>query len=217
MPDAAVAEAAERLPADPAPHSAVVHTSGLLPLRALAGAGDRGWAVGGFHPLRPFPAPQPPPALHGVTFGVDASTPELLDELMALAARLGGRARRVTDAARPLYHAAAVLGSNYVVALAAEAADALEQVGWSRGEAVTALLPLLRGAVDSLEQDGLPAALTGPIRRGDAAAVRAHLAALERIAHASVYRILGSAALQLARDAGLDEEAARRIQEALTG
>ena len=123
----------------------------------------------------------------------------------------------MTDPERPLYHAAAVLGSNYAVALAAEAANALEQIGWTRGEALSALLPLLRGAVDSLAADGLPAALTGPIRRGDAAAVREHLQALDGIARVLVCRILGLTAFRVARGAGLDEEAARRIQEALTG
>ena len=217
VPESAVPEMAQRLPADPAPGSATVHTSGLLPLTSLDAARGRGWAVGAFHPLLPFPSAQPPAAFHGVTFGVDASTPELLAALEAVARQLGGHARRVTDAQRPLYHAAAVLASNYVVALAAEAARVLEAAGWTPAEALAALLPLLRGAVESLRAEGLPAALTGPIRRGDAAAVEAHLDALSGISRARVYRILGSAALQIAREAGLDDEAARRIQEALTG
>ena len=217
VPDTAVPETAARLPDHPAPGSAAVHTSGLLPLTALASAQAAGWEAGAFHPLRPFPGPQPPEAFHGITFGVDASTPALLEHLRTLAARLGGVARSVSDAQRPLYHAAAVLGSNDVVALAAAASETLEQIGWSRPDALAALLPLLRGAVESLAADGLPAALTGPVRRGDVQAVRAHLLALRGSAREVAYRILGLAALRLAREAGLNEEAAEQIQEALTG
>lgn len=217
MPDAAVTDLAGHLPANPPAGSAAVHTSGLLGLAALAAARDRGWATGAFHPLRPFPSPQPPAAFQGITIAVDASGPDLLQQLTELAGRLGAHARRVTDDQRSLYHAAAVLGSNYAVALAAEASGALEEIGWTRDEALAALLPLLRGAVDSLQADGLPQALTGPIRRGDDRAVRAHLHALSGSSRARVYRILGLAALQVAREGGLDEEAARQIEEALTG
>lgn len=217
MPDATIAELAARLPADPPAGSAVAHTSGALTLDALGAARGRGWQVGAFHPLRPFPGWQPQSAFRGITIAVDASSPELLSRLEGLARDLGATPHRVDDADRAVYHAAAVMGSNYLVALTAEAVALLEQIGWSRADSLAAISALMRASFDGVESEGLPGALTGPIRRGDAATVRRHLEALDGTSHARVYRILGLAALRLAREGGLDEEAARQIEEALTG
>lgn len=202
--------------------AAVLHVSGALGLAPLEPARARGWLVGSFHPLQSFPAEREAAAFKGITVAVDGSAPGLIADLERLAADLGGRPKRVPDADRSLYHAAAVLGSNYVVALVGVAAAILAKAGWTRDEAVAALVPLLRGVADNLEESGLPAALTGPVARGDVDTVRRHLEAVEGAEsaprlHARVYRIVGLAALELAREAGLDETAARRIEEALTG
>jgi predicted short-subunit dehydrogenase-like oxidoreductase (DUF2520 family) len=71
----------------------------------------------------------------------------------------------------------------------------------------------LRGTVANLER-GPAAALTGPIRRGDVATVRRHLAALAP-EEQSLYRELGRVALRLAREAGLADEAAEAVERAL--
>jgi len=60
-------------------------------------------------------------------------------------------------------------------------------------------------------------ALTGPIVRGDAATVRAHLTALGN-GHTQVtglYRAVGLSTLELARQRGLPESRARAIEELL--
>lgn len=196
--------------------AALVHLSGASTLEALVPAARRG----SLHPLQSFPSPKPPEHFHGITAAVDASDPELLAELEAVARRLGATPRRVTDAQRLLYHAAAVLAGNDLVALAATAVAVLESLGWEPEQALAALLPLQRGTLENLERDGLPDALIGPVRRGDHATVARQLAALRAApgleSPADVYRILGQKALDLARRAGLDEEAGRRISEALT-
>jgi predicted short-subunit dehydrogenase-like oxidoreductase (DUF2520 family) len=215
VPDPAVAEVAAALP-PAASGSAAVHLSGALGLTPLRAARQRGWRAGSLHPLQSFAAERDPDAFRGIAIAVDASDPELLSTLEDLALALGGTPHHVADAARARYHAAAVLASNYVVALVAVAADLLVEVGWGREAATAALAPLVRGVADNLAIEGLPAALTGPIARGDAETVRWHLAGLAD-RHARVYRIVGLAALDLAREAGLDEQAARRIEEALTG
>ena len=95
----------------------------------------------------------------------------------------------------PAYHAAAALASNALVALASVAAQVS---GLSDG--LKALLPLLYGAVDNLDRLGLPAALTGPIERGDISTVEAHLQALQHNPTAlSVYAALGKATADVAR------------------
>ena len=72
---------------------------------------------------------------------------------------------------------------------------------------VLAQEPLHRGPV---------AALTGPVRRGDVNTVERHLAALQGAPVADLYRMLGSIALEIAVEAGLEPAPAERMHRALT-
>jgi predicted short-subunit dehydrogenase-like oxidoreductase (DUF2520 family) len=132
-----------------------------------------------------------------------------------IVAALDGRALVISPHSRPLYHAAAVLASNALVALAAAAARMLEEAGVAGDDALPALLPLMRGTLDNIEQLGARPALTGPIARGDVDTVRLHLARLspgDRV----LYCGLGLELLRLAREAGLDDARAEEIESLLT-
>ena len=220
MPDPAIGPLAAELAALPLPEgAAVIHLSGALGLAPLAAVADAGAAVGSFHPLQSFPVVREPAHFRGALIAVDASNARLLGELTRLARDLGARPRRVPPEQRTLYHAAAVMGSNYLVALCAQATEVLVRAGWSRPDALAALLPLMGGVLTNLGSAGLPDALIGPIRRGDPETVSRQLLELRATGAgtpAEVYRVLGVAALELAREAGLDPESARRIEEALS-
>jgi predicted short-subunit dehydrogenase-like oxidoreductase (DUF2520 family) len=109
----------------------------------------------------------------------------------------------VREDARILYHAALAHAGNHIVAVVADALDALraalrgsELLGQQSvddqpgGIAERIIGPLARAALENTLQRG-QAALTGPVARGDAAAVAGHLAALNgvgpELAHA--YRV----------------------------
>ena len=202
---------------------AFVHCSGVLGLGALEPLGAR-HATGSFHPLQSFPKPRAPEAFRGSAVAIDASTEGLRRRLSRLARDLGARPRRVGEADRVVYHAAAVFASNYLVALAGQAVDLLEQIGWSEREAVDALVPLMEGVLAEVALRGPSAALTGPIRRGDVETVTRHLEALAGLDSGAppgrrsqdLYRMLGQIALEIARREGLDPAAAERIDRALT-
>jgi predicted short-subunit dehydrogenase-like oxidoreductase (DUF2520 family) len=228
VPDDAVPGVAARLAAagqDIPGTVAFVHTSGALELGALAPLRAR-HPVGSFHPLRSFPEPGPPDRFRGIVIAVDASSALLRRALERLARDLGGRPRRVDDSQRALYHAAAVFASNYVVALLGEAAGLLEASGWTEAEAIQGLVPLAEGAVANVRKRGSTAALTGPVRRGDAETVRRHLVALAELdarpgrqsgpRPGDLYRMLGQVALEIARQAGLEPVAAEQTRRALT-
>lgn len=146
--------------------------------------------------------------------------------LRALARSIGARPKHVGDAERVLYHASAVFASNFLDVVLREAVLLLEAAGWSEKEATAGLLPLVEGALDNVRRLGVVAALTGPLRRGDVETVRRHLAALHDLDRRSippqkppleaVYRMLGTIALEVATQAGLDPAAARRMSRALT-
>jgi predicted short-subunit dehydrogenase-like oxidoreductase (DUF2520 family) len=225
VPDDAVAAVAAKLAGgDGIPASvSFVHASGALELGVLAPLRARN-QVGSFHPLRSFPEPGPPEAFRGIVIGVDASSEVLRRVLNRLARDLGAKPKRVEDAQRAIYHAAAVFASNYVVALLAEAVGLLERSGWTEQEAVQGLVPLAEGALANVRKRGPVAALTGPIRRGDAKTVARHLVALAELPAAGsggrrktdLYRMLGNVALEIAQQAGLKPAAAEQTRRALT-
>jgi predicted short-subunit dehydrogenase-like oxidoreductase (DUF2520 family) len=94
-----------------------------------------------------------------------------------------------------------VLASNYTVVLAALATTLLQHAGMTEDASLDALFPLLRSTLANLQDVGLPAALTGPLVRGDIGTVADHLAALDREAPpiGDTYRALALAALPLVR------------------
>ncbi len=99
----------------------------------------------------------------GATCAVEGSTARALETAGALAARLGMHARIVPAEQRALYHAAASMASNYLIAVEAGAERLARAVGLERA----ALVPLVRATMEQWASLGARAALTGPIARGD--------------------------------------------------
>jgi predicted short-subunit dehydrogenase-like oxidoreductase (DUF2520 family) len=99
-----------------------------------------------------------------------------------LGRRLGMTPRTIAGLDRVAYHAAAGLVANGAAALAAGGVELLAKAGVTREVAVAMLGPLLRSVAENVERLGLPEALTGPVRRGDAAGVGKHLETLGRLA-----------------------------------
>ncbi|MFQ5880396.1 MAG: Rossmann-like and DUF2520 domain-containing protein, partial [Dehalococcoidia bacterium] len=157
------------------PGQMVVHTSGAATVAALAPAREAGAQVATFHPLQTFAdADQAVASLPGTTFALEGEG-RVVEELKRLAAALGGRWLILHSEEKALYHAAAVMVSNYAVTLMQAAAELWRAFGVQSQVAVPALVPLLRGTVGNMEAVGLPRCLTGPIARGDVATVRSHL------------------------------------------
>ena len=150
--------------------------------------------------------------------GITAS-PELLPIAAALVVELGGEATVIAEGDRSLYHASLAHAANHLVVLVDQAREALSRLGIADPGAY--LRPLLEAALDeSLRHGGK--ALTGPVGRGDAGTVAAHLEALEDLdgtgapgEHgdtSATYRALASAALRRAR---IPEESRSAIRDLL--
>ncbi len=185
---------------------AVAHLSGARGAEALAEAAARGARVGALHPLMTFTRTVAPPGadealkrLAGCTWAVEAADERLAAALEAVVTALGGAVIRLDASERVPYHIAAVLASNYVVALLGGAVRLWATFDASPGVALKALLPLLGETVANLERVGLPDALTGPIARGDTTTVAAHMAWLDAHADDPGGRELRAAYVALAR------------------
>jgi len=215
IPDDALAAMAATLPAAPL-HTpkAIIHTSGARSLDVLASLAAPGFLTGSLHPAYPFSGAVE--SLAGVGFAVEASGEPLGAWLHDLVAALGGRALMIPPGGKPIYHAALSIASNYTVTLYALAEQLLASLGADQTDAAAALQPLLEATVDNIRQRGIPDALTGPIVRGDAGTVAAHLAALEASdpAWAQIYRGLARATLPLAAARGVDTDALAHLLDA---
>jgi predicted short-subunit dehydrogenase-like oxidoreductase (DUF2520 family) len=215
VPDGAIAPVAAELAGDRAiePRHAVLHLSGLLDRGALEPLVPSGAALGSFHPLQTVSDPaSAPERFRGAYAGIEG------DERALVAARdladaLGMGAVPIPAGAKPAYHAGATIAANYTTVLAGVAERLVAAAGVPPHLAQRLYLPLIRGAAANLEV-GPAAALTGPVRRGDADTVAAHLRALPP-ADRELYVLLASEALRLAREAGLAPEAGDRVERVL--
>ena len=157
----------------------VVHCSGAHSVDILEAAKELGAAVGSFHPLQTFAGVnQAIENLPGSTFALEAEEP-LLSKLKELTSLLNGSWVELKPGDKVLYHAAAVFACNYLVTLVKLALDLWQGFGVSSKEATRALLPLLEGTINNINNIGLPNCLTGPVARGDLGTIERHLSALE--------------------------------------
>ena len=219
-PDRAIAEVCERIAREGGfrPRAVVMHFSGALSSKALCSAAKRGARVASLHPLQSFPSPeQGVERLPGTVFTFEGDE-EAEETARMVVADLGGETIRVKAEAKPLYHAACCVISNYAAAVADLGFDLMARAGIAREHAQRAAMPLLKGTVANIERIGLPAALTGPIDRGDAATVEAHLEAMEGLPEDAreLYRALGRRALMMAQEKrAMDPDAAAALARLL--
>ena len=160
---------------------AVLHCAGVLPVSALKSAAAHGASTGGFHPLQTFPSPECSDRLKDVSFAIEADSPDLLHWLKTLATDLGGSSVEIESGQRAAYHASAVMACGLVAGLVGLAAEMWVPLGVDRDKALKCLIPLVRSTVESLDQHGLPSAITGPFVRGDVETIISHLDATDRI------------------------------------
>jgi predicted short-subunit dehydrogenase-like oxidoreductase (DUF2520 family) len=172
------------------PGQLLVHTSGRYGAKVLDPALRAGALPLALHPAMTFTGTQVDvQRLAGCSFGVTAPE-ELRLAAEALVIEMGGEPEWIAEQMRPLYHAALALGANHLVTLVAQAMELLRDAGV---EAPARMLgPLLGAALDNALRSG-DAALTGPVARGDAGTVAAHVAELRRHAPATVSGYLAMA------------------------
>jgi predicted short-subunit dehydrogenase-like oxidoreductase (DUF2520 family) len=159
VPDGEIAAAAAAV----APGPLVGHCSGATALDVLAPH-----EAFGMHPL--MTTTRRGADFAGAGAAIAGSSPGALSFARRLAERLGMRPFEIAAEDRAAYHAGASMASNFLIALetAAERVSGVDR---------SLLVPLVRASVETWAAEG-PAALTGPIVRGDEATVARHREAI---------------------------------------
>ena len=157
----------------------VFHASGALPA-----------PPGGFslHPLKALP-PVGEPSDLADTLLVFQGEHRKTARVMAVA--IGARLAEVSAEQKPLYHAAAVFGSNYVAAVLDVAAELTRRAGI--GDVRPDLVRLALSAVENWSRHDGPQRFTGPAARGDSETLARHVAAIGDDAQvAEIYKLLAA-------------------------
>jgi len=196
----------------------VFHTSGLLAADVLNPLKKKGALTASFHPAQSFARKDTPSAhFKGIYFGLEGER-KALALAGKIAQQLGGYPLILRSEAKPYYHAACSLASNFLVILLDVAVRLFKQAGIEEKKAAKLLFPLIEGTLHNVKKFDIPDSLTGPVVRGDAASIKTHLDALRRFpSYTEAYRKLGLLALQTARKRGLPPKKIRALRNLLEG
>ncbi len=183
----------------------VYHCSGALSSAILSSAKKWGASTGSIHPLQsfaPYTLDQSSP-FKGINISVEGDEPAVvLGKTMVHG--LGANAFSIPTKAKTLYHAAAVVASNYLVTLEDFAIQLLKSADLEPDTAYKILEPLIQGTLTNIKNRGAIEALTGPVARGDVEIVERHLEDIDEYLpdYSLLYRILGRYTLDLAHRKG---------------
>jgi len=195
--------------------SVVLHCSGALSSNILEAARYRGAFIGSMHPLQSFAAATKSSPFKGIKAAIEGDE-AAVDCARQLAEDLGADPISIRTEGKTLYHAAAVVASNYLVTLMRLSFKLLSEAGVPESEAYGVLSPLIGGTLNNIDQAGIPEALTGPIARGDVETVADHLSAIGQASResADLYSRLGLATIEIAAARGsLSQAAARQLHD----
>ena len=160
------------------PDAVVLHCSGAHASTILASARKSGASVGSMHPLQSFASvniPQNP--FDGIRVAIEGDS-KAVSVADRMARDLEALPLQILTEGKPLYHAAAVAASNFLVTLMGAAFRLIEKAGVPPEDAFAVLKPLIDGTLANIGQSGVHQAMTGPVVRGDVQTVEAHIQAI---------------------------------------
>jgi predicted short-subunit dehydrogenase-like oxidoreductase (DUF2520 family) len=205
-PDGAIKEACDSIAVKNGFNSGsvVLHCSGALTSTMLLTARNCGASIGSMHPLQSFASTEySHNPFSGIVTSVEGDK-KATDAASLVAAALGSGCVTIKTEAKILYHASAVVASNYLVTLLDLSLNLIRQAGVPADEAFRSLKPLIDGTLSNIEKLGVHDALTGPIARGDIQTIENHILEIgsETPHLLPLYKILGLYTVEIAKGKG---------------
>ncbi len=196
----------------------VIHMSGALTSDVLAAAKASEALVMSLHPLQSFARVEEAVTnLPGSVFSIEGDL-EAQELGFQLISDLGGQGFVIAKANKAIYHGAAVIAANYLVALTQLSTAMLGEIGIPPAQGTQALVPLMEGVLKNIKALGPAQALTGPIARGDIGTVAKHLESLAQLPndYLEIYQKLGNYTVGIALEKGsIDSELASKLRAKL--
>ena len=196
-------------------NAVVLHCSGSLPSTILISGERSDIHTGSFHPLQSFASIKTDRNPFRDIIAAVEGDETAIGIAREIAKDLGAVCLEIKTEAKALYHASAVVASNYLVSLMDLSFRLMAAAGITGSDAVRVLYPLVKGTLANIEKIGIPGALTGPISRGDVETVADHLNRMATTVPelVSFYKSLGRHTIGIALEKGtLSEDKALELK-----
>lgn len=178
--DSAVEQIWEILKELPVQGKIICHCSGVLSSSVFSGI-DQIKAFGySIHPIYAINSKTTSYKEIGKAHFTIEGSPQRLSEVKALLEQCSNPVTVISPWDKSKYHAACVISSNLVIALANIGGRLLKECGFSDEEAKKALMPLFYDNCKAVAEKGTVEALTGPVSRGDVQTLQKHLKVLSQ-------------------------------------
>ena len=205
-PDTVIKEVCQNIAKDNGfkKNGVVLHLSGALPSTILESSKKCGALIGSMHPLQSF-VEQKDDKNHFkdiiITVEGDKKAVKYCQDITN---DLGANFAEIKTDAKILYHASAVVASNYLVTILDLAFKFIKEAGVSGDNITKVLYPLIHGTLNNIEKIGIPDALTGPIARGDSEIVKQHIKEINKAFpdELKLYKDLGLKTIDIANAKG---------------
>ena len=150
------------------------------------------------HPLRSFANPELSVNEFNGTYCAIEGHAESVLILSEIFKQIGAKLIPLNKDKKAIYHAASVMATNYMVALADTAIKSMDEAGMSEDDSKQIILNMMQGTLNNLQNSATTGlALTGPIKRGDVKTIQAHISALGDTLTKKIYTVMGEATLSL--------------------
>lgn len=183
----------------------VCHFSGALSSDVFTDSQSTGASVCSIHPMLAFSDKLTSYRIPANTFFALEGDETAVSAMKSLFENLGNTVCCIDKSEKSLYHTAASVLSNELVALLDMGYSLLEQCGFSRDEAVKATQNLVLGNVKSVLENGCVNALTGPVERNDLQTVKKHVESLKG-EDRQIYILLAKRLVNLAKARNKDRD-----------
>lgn len=158
-----------------------IHTSGALSSDIMQPVRQLGAFAISMHPLQAFSdVEMAQKNLPGSCFALEGDA-GAVPAVVEIINDLAGKYFIIKAEDKPLYHAAAVVASNYLVSLIHLSTNIYKKLGLTEEQSLEALLPLIKGTINNIVKSGPTQALTGPVVRGDGTTLLGHTRALREM------------------------------------
>jgi len=157
----------------------VIHTSGALPASSMEKLKEKGAALGSFHPMQTFSRRFLPLGIwHNIICSYQGAEQgrQLVE---AFCRKMHLRLLVVTEKQKLALHLAAVVASNFDVALLSWAESILGQEHLESFSPKEIIYPIAKQTLENYRQNNVTAILSGPVLRGDMGTIQKHIAYLK--------------------------------------
>ncbi len=189
--DSAIADVWNEIKSLDLSEKTVCHTSGAETSEILCGAAR----AASVHPMLAFSSRFTPAEHISEAFFTIEGAPSAVAVVSEILSDCGNRFKIISREHKVLYHAAACFASNFVVSVCEKAERYLVACGFTKDEAHSALVPLMKNNMEAITEKGTKAAVTGPAARGDMRTIEKHRAVLGT--DAALYDLLTNVILDM--------------------